>query len=325
MQTADPNDTIIERPSDLTPEWLTAAVGAGTVTAFTSERIGTGQMSESRRVTIGYAPGPDGGPATVVLKTAAADENSRAAGVGLGVYDREVRFYRELAERVGGPLPACHFAAIDPAEGWFTLLLEDVSPAVQGDQIAGCSVEQARLAMHELARLHAPVIGSDTFAEADWPFFTNSTRVAFAPTLACHGNPLRLDSTISPATRPEPLTSPATRSRPASTPTDSVWPTIIDGEWSFRIGRAGSYWARCRYTARKTSWVTSSRSRSRTPSRRRELATYEACSRNTARKVGGRCGPEPGMAGGGVGAGSRFTTLVCGSARRSVTEKELAG
>ena len=44
MQTADPSDTVIERPSDLTPEWLTAAVGAGTVTAFTSERIGTGQM-----------------------------------------------------------------------------------------------------------------------------------------------------------------------------------------------------------------------------------------------------------------------------------------
>ena len=37
-------------------------------------------------------------------------------------------------------------AAID-ADGWFTLLLEDIAPAIQGDQIAGCTVAQARLAM----------------------------------------------------------------------------------------------------------------------------------------------------------------------------------
>ena len=29
-------------------------------------------------------------------------------------------------------------------------------------------MEDARLALTELGRLHAPVIGSDTFAEADW-------------------------------------------------------------------------------------------------------------------------------------------------------------
>ena len=37
---------MIERPADLTAEWLTAVIGAGTVTAFTVDRIGTGQMSE---------------------------------------------------------------------------------------------------------------------------------------------------------------------------------------------------------------------------------------------------------------------------------------
>src|SRR2546427_370697 len=37
-----------------------------------------------------------------------------------------------------------------------------------GEQIAGCSVEQARLAMRELARLHAPVFGDRVLAEAEW-------------------------------------------------------------------------------------------------------------------------------------------------------------
>ena len=51
---------VVERPSDLTAEWLTGAVGAGTVTAFDYERIGTGQMSECYRVALTYADGRAG-------------------------------------------------------------------------------------------------------------------------------------------------------------------------------------------------------------------------------------------------------------------------
>ncbi|HOD73286.1 MAG TPA: hypothetical protein PKM13_01935 [Candidatus Bipolaricaulis anaerobius] len=61
---------LIERPTDLTDNWLTTALGAGTVTGHHFERIGTGQMSECYRVHLRYADG-DTGPATVVLKVAA--------------------------------------------------------------------------------------------------------------------------------------------------------------------------------------------------------------------------------------------------------------
>jgi Ecdysteroid kinase-like family len=159
---------VLGLPEDLTSEWLAGALGTGPIDAFRIESIGTGQMSESCRVSIDYVPGPDAGPPTVVLKTASADQNSRSAGVGLGVYDREVRFYRELAPRVGGPLAECHLAVIDPDQGSFTLLLEDVSPAVQGDQIAGCAVDQARLALRELAELHAPVFADPQLGATPW-------------------------------------------------------------------------------------------------------------------------------------------------------------
>ena len=43
---------LIESPADLTNEWLTAALGAGPVTDFSVERIGTGQMSECYRVAL---------------------------------------------------------------------------------------------------------------------------------------------------------------------------------------------------------------------------------------------------------------------------------
>jgi hypothetical protein len=159
---------VLRRPQDLTAEWLRGVLGSGAIETFEVQPIGTGPMSESRRVSIGYANGPRSGPASVVLKTASDNEASRSAGVSLGVYEREIRFYRELAPRIGGPLAACHLAVIDPLEGWFTLVLEDVAPAVQGDQIAGCDAEQARLAMRELARLHAPVFADPQLGATPW-------------------------------------------------------------------------------------------------------------------------------------------------------------
>ncbi len=159
---------VLRQPGELTAEWLSEALGCGPVDGFDVEPIGTGQMSESARVRIDYGSDADAGPATVVLKTASADETSRATGVGLGAYEREVSFYRELAPRIGGPLAECHVAVIDPADGWFTLLLEDVAPAVQGDQIAGCSIAQAHLAVHELAKLHAPLFADSQLGATPW-------------------------------------------------------------------------------------------------------------------------------------------------------------
>jgi len=43
-------------------------------------------------------------------------------------------------------------------------VLEDVAPARQGDQIDGCGVAEARLAMEALARVHAPVFGDPALA-----------------------------------------------------------------------------------------------------------------------------------------------------------------
>src|SRR5579859_2144336 len=140
---------VLRGPQELTPAWLSAVLGSGAIERIEVERIGTGQMSESRRVRISYAGAEDARahPASVVVKTASEDEASRSTGVGLGVYEREVRFYEELAPRIGGPLASCHAAMIDPLEGWFTIVLEDVTDAIQGDQIAGCTVAEASVAM----------------------------------------------------------------------------------------------------------------------------------------------------------------------------------
>ncbi|MDF2581406.1 MAG: phosphotransferase, partial [Mycobacterium sp.] len=167
----------IEGPTDLTDEWLTAALGAGTVTGHEFERIGTGQMSECYRVTLRYADG-DTGPATVVLKVAAADPNSRQTGLALGLYEREVRFYAEIAPKHGAgersdggwqsPFAPCFHHAYDAETGAFDLLLGDAAPAVVGDEIRGATSAQAILALTQLGRVHGPLLGDEGLAEADW-------------------------------------------------------------------------------------------------------------------------------------------------------------
>src|ERR1700734_2780077 len=137
-------DNVVERPADLTAAWLTAAIGAGDVADFELERIGTGQMSECYRVRLSYADGTAGParPESVVLKVAASDPVSRQTGVALGLYEREVRFYGDIAPRLGGPIAPCYHASFDANGGTFALLLGDAGPAEVGNEIEGTTVER---------------------------------------------------------------------------------------------------------------------------------------------------------------------------------------
>lgn len=150
---------------DVTAQWLTATLGVE-VTDFTTERIGTGQMSECYRIVVSSAE--PGAPQTVVLKVAATDPVSRQTGAALGLYEREVRFYRDIAPRLGGPISPCYHAAVDTSTGIFDLLLGDAGPAIAGDEIVGATADQAHLAVTELGRLHGPLLGDPALADAPW-------------------------------------------------------------------------------------------------------------------------------------------------------------
>ncbi|MCV7225608.1 ecdysteroid 22-kinase family protein [Mycolicibacterium komossense] len=162
-------ELVIEKPGDVTAEWLTAVLGA-TVSDFTVERIGTGQMSECYRITPRYEA--DAGPDSVVLKVAAGDPTSRQTGLALGLYEREVRFYTDIAPRLAAgaasPVAPCLHSAFDPATGIFDLVLGDAALAGVGDEIRGATVDQAVLAVSQLGGLHTQLLGDDVLAGTDW-------------------------------------------------------------------------------------------------------------------------------------------------------------
>jgi hypothetical protein len=166
--------TIAASVDQIDPAWMTAALRAsgalpsGRVTELDVKPVGNGLVGDSFRLAITYDGAPDTAPASVVGKFPAADPGSRATGGAFNLYGREVGFYRELAGSVGIITPKTHFARIDPATSDFTLIFEDLGPARAGDQLTGCSVEDARTAVLEAAALHAPRWNDPSLRQIDW-------------------------------------------------------------------------------------------------------------------------------------------------------------
>ncbi len=124
-------------------------------------------MADTVRFAVDYQP-VGAGPATVVGKFTSADAQSHATGRIMRAYEVEVRFYAEVAPRVSMRRPRLLFGAVDAEEAWFTLLLEDVAGAVQGDELVGCDAATASAALEQLAGLHGPCWESEDLAASPW-------------------------------------------------------------------------------------------------------------------------------------------------------------
>ena len=139
---------------DLTAEWLTGAL-ATEVANVERQQIGTGQIADSVRLTITYADDTaTNPPSSLVAKVTSADESSRRAALMTRTYEKEVGFYADLAADLPVRTPRCYWTGFDQAQVAYGVLLEDLAPAQQGDQMRGCTVDEAGLAVDELALLH---------------------------------------------------------------------------------------------------------------------------------------------------------------------------
>lgn len=151
--------TVPDSVDALTSCWLTDALRSDrslsdtlTVDEVRAERIAVDSGFSSLLYRL-HLTGTDV-PATVIAKLPAESE-ARGAMELLGGYRRELAFYRNVAGRA--PLDTPHVYAAQIAEDSvdFVLLLEDLRDWDNADHLAGLTVEQARLAVANLAGLHA--------------------------------------------------------------------------------------------------------------------------------------------------------------------------
>ncbi len=165
--------TVLE---ELTPEWLTevlreaGSIGGASVTAVNSELLGEGRGFTGRvvRVRLEYDSSEDGDPHSLIAKLPSADSVIRTKLNDLGVYEREFRFYTEIGASPELPIPRLYYARLDLEAGMSILLLEDLAQSRAGDNVAGCSDEDAYLAVSRLARLQAAWWENPRLREMTW-------------------------------------------------------------------------------------------------------------------------------------------------------------
>lgn len=143
---------IPRNPDDVTADWLSGVLGTE-VRTLELNPIGTGQTGATYRLSVGYSD-EVGLPASFAIKLPSQDDGVRDR-VAIG-YRSEHAFYRDVADLVSIPVPHSYYCEIEDDGAEFALLLADMAPAEQGDQIAGCSAGDALLAVRALAGLHAP-------------------------------------------------------------------------------------------------------------------------------------------------------------------------
>jgi len=164
---------LIWQVEEITPEWLNAVLARGghpgaEVASFSTERIGTGQVGENIRLALRYSSESQEVPASLVVKFPSPNEVSRSTAVAQGIYAREVNFYAEIASTVLIRTPRCWHADVSPEGDRFVLVFEDMAPGIQGDQLTGCTTDQAALAMTQAAQLHAPRWNDAALENISW-------------------------------------------------------------------------------------------------------------------------------------------------------------
>jgi len=188
--------------ADLNSEWLTGVLrrsellGTGSVVGFEVQPIGEGGgfMGETARLSLHYEGDRGSSPNTLIAKFPSTDRKVRARGETLGLYEREILLYQDLAQELGGEegirVPRCYFGEFDARKvrengeeeirrlvaalpSWmlllmiwlsefvarfsrrrYVLLLEDLAPARAGDQVSGCSRDELESVLRTSARLH---------------------------------------------------------------------------------------------------------------------------------------------------------------------------
>ena len=107
------------------------------------------------RVLLTYDQKEIGLPSSVVVKLPAVTPSTRELGDSWNAYEREARFYQEIAPLSPVRLPRCYFSVLDPDKGDYILVMEDVSGNTFGDQVKGLTLDQAYAAIRTIAPFHA--------------------------------------------------------------------------------------------------------------------------------------------------------------------------
>ena len=124
-------------PDELTTQWLTDALRQSdtiketAVTSFDASILGEGAgfMGQLAQVTLHYDRPEADAPRSLIAKFPSDIPENRDVGNVFRFYERETRFYQEIANEVELRTPRCYYSNMDVEADEYVLLLEDLAPA----------------------------------------------------------------------------------------------------------------------------------------------------------------------------------------------------
>ena len=190
-----------ETPEELTASWLSDALGHP-VSGVRQQVLGDGIgfMGDVLRLHLEYADGADG-PQSVVVKL--PKKENRVMGELLGVYEREIMFFRSFGEDSPLRIPQMYYSEFDRDKGSekqaeilrgidklprffsrainflgsavaaskkrrYMLIIEFLDNMRPGDQLAGLDLSGCEQVVVEIAALHKKYWASENLSEHFW-------------------------------------------------------------------------------------------------------------------------------------------------------------
>jgi hypothetical protein len=162
--------------AEITPSWLTGALRTGShltranIVAIAAQAIGqeVGFLDGLARLHLTYDADKGDGPSSVVVKLPSGEAAYRQIGDRYHAYEREIRFYGDVAPGSPIRLPRCFYRGMDRAADAYLLVLEDLGALTAGDQVRGLTQAQAQAAVETIGRLHARWWQTPALEALDW-------------------------------------------------------------------------------------------------------------------------------------------------------------
>jgi hypothetical protein len=163
--------------AEISAAWLNEVLaeslefGGAKIDAVQSTVIGEGigYLSSVARVKLLYDKSDvikQGAPRTVIVKIEPQNEMFRRLGQEFNAFQREIRFYRQVAPQVNVRLPKVYYTLAEPPN--FAIVMEDLCHCTPGDQLAGMHAQQVITTARIMAKLQASFWNSAALSALDW-------------------------------------------------------------------------------------------------------------------------------------------------------------
>lgn len=169
-----------KHPDEITPRWLTSVlrqsnvIGSSSVISIKKDILAVGKswLSTIVKLEVEYDSSEENLPNSFVLKLLSESRMFRDFSYELQAFDREIKFYNELADQIPIRLPKLIYS--DNGYHCNLMLMEDLTYLTPGDQVIGMKQEQVLTTLESLAKVHGTYWGNPKLDLLEWMPISNN-------------------------------------------------------------------------------------------------------------------------------------------------------